>query len=298
MKKQLVFVVALLAIQTTLATDASRALANRAGSLNVTATPRTDEHDGEVSFVIEAHLPGLNAREFERCLARAERPVDQQSSPSEVFDVNWTPSEEAILMSCNRQSCKFNFDPSGRQQMESGGPLAARKQLYAELVANHTFGQAKSKKRFRIRPHEVKETCADHDLFHWLLNGQLKSHDRVSWSKFSSSDRMRPTLRTVQLLNWKKGNSRCLGKTLLFADHYYDDFLELAQLTDVDDGVALRYYSRSRFDFLRYSWWARRFKGQIRNGMKNDTISRLKRVAQRCMLAKRRSARQVAQSSR
>ncbi len=273
------------------------ATAHARSATTVTSVSRLgSERPEEISFTITARVDGVGPEQLSRCIARSDRRLRRDVDSRRTFTgVRWTEGEDQALRGCSASGCKYEFDATGRRRLGQAGSLGQRKALYYQLVREATLRANKKRKDHRIRGHQVARgvggRCVRHGGFHWLLDGRVKSHDKLVWRKINASSRMRPTMTTMQVYQWRAGQSVCLGKSLLFSDHYYDDHLELFEMRPGRQGqVELQYHVRSRFDFFG-SWWARRFKGTIASRLtahsKRELVKLVNRCASRQLVAKR-----------
>jgi hypothetical protein len=200
--------------------------------------------------------------------------------------IRWIPSELKVLRECSTGSCKYELPPGAVRRLAAAGSLAEKKRTYLRLVQELSAGAQKTRKADRVRPTDVRQLCASHGAFRWLLEGALAEHCPMSWRRVGGTGRMQRTMMTFQDYTWTVGKSRCAGRILLFADHYYNDHLELLEVTPVREGRAtVRYHVRSRFDFLT-SWWKRKaFKWRIRSAMKDQNTRLLRRWISGCVTA-------------
>lgn len=241
--------------------------------------PRTEE----LGLTLTLRVTGVSAKALARCLARQDRPLSLRRDPEDTFrSVLWTPKERETLTECEPDDCAYELPKAERRTLSRANGLGEKMKVYYGLIAKMS-ARDKRKKDHRILPHQVSgEPCAEHDAFHWLLNGPVKPHDALVWRKFGPSKRMQPTMMTMQVYQWEAEGRVCVGQSLLFADHYYDDHLELFQLRPTGDGaVEVRFHTRSRFDFFE-SWWARRFRGTITSGLRDYTRKKVVKLVSRC----------------
>ncbi|MCA9664952.1 MAG: hypothetical protein KC503_05165 [Myxococcales bacterium] len=243
------------------------------------ATPRREE----INTTITLDVDGLSGEQLGQCLARGRRRVRRGADPSAIFGrVHWTAEEERILSTCSASKCLYEFPQSMKVRIAAASGLANKKRVYYQLLYELATAANKKRKRYRIEHYQVKgEPCAKLPEFHWLINGPVKTHDVLEWRKVSASKRMRPTVLLTQLFAWKNGNTRCVGRTLLFSDHYYTDSLELYQSWPQNGHLRVRYHQIHRFDFFN-SWLARRFKGTIAGKLRQHALTRLVKRVKRC----------------
>jgi hypothetical protein len=253
--------------------------------LNDVRSHSSREGKHEVAFVLTGWVNAADAAKLAKCLPKKERRLPKTGDAAKAFaGLRWTNKALNALDRCGRKDCRFNFEMPARLKVAQAQGRDAKKRAYYEAVRQAAWTVNKKKKSKRIEQHAVKsETCSNHNLFHWLINGTPKKWDKVFWRKhFGKSSRMRPTLEVLQSSVWQKGTSQCVGTTILFADHYYDDSIELLQLTPLGNGrVAFRQYTRIRFDFFG-SWWARRFRGTIRKQARQKKLKILRNRMRRC----------------
>ena len=242
------------------------------------------ERRSDVAFSATAVIQAPNVDALAACVARRGRALPKAQSPRRAFrGIRWN-DDLKVLAACTPGNCKFNFPPWAIARLSTAKDIESKQRTYYQLLHQLSWERDKRGKRNRITAEEGarESVCAKHDLFHWLLNGPPRSWDQVVWRKHFGGKHMRPTLTTLQLSHWRQGNSRCVGGTLLFADHYYWDALELLQLTPRGDGrIELRFHRRDRLDFFG-SWWARRLRSRIRNRVTKARVALLERDLKAC----------------
>ena len=93
---------------------------------------------------------------------------------------------------------------------------------------------------------------------------------------------MRPTVQIFHVMTWRIGQTRCIGRILIFANHYYHDHFELLQISPLaKNRVKLRMFVRSNFDFLD-RWWASLMRGRLRKAVYTQSIELGKNWTTRC----------------
>lgn len=234
----------------------------------------------EVAFVITGWVKSSDVDSLARCLKKQEHRLTTSHS---LNPINWQSKRLKELDDCNLKRCVYNIPKWAVSELMKGKSIEEKKQIYYQLIHKLSFGLAKKTKKDRIRAYQLRnEICGHHDLFHWLLNGPPKSTDYLIWRKHYGK-KMRPTIRTIQVSQWKEGEHHCIGYTHLFADHYYYDGLDLLQLTPKEeDRVEFRFVVRERYDIFN-EWWARRFRGKVRKRIKNRKLEILKKRFNACV---------------
>ncbi|MBW2732924.1 MAG: hypothetical protein JRH20_11075 [Deltaproteobacteria bacterium] len=243
------------------------------------------ERKSEIAFTLTGWFSGRDVDALARCLPQREHLLPKRGEPGRSFNgIRWTKKALAWLDGCQVGKCKFNFPASDVRQLLMGRSIEEKKSIYYDLVHKLTWRYKKGRKRERIEAHQLRrDACSSHDLFHWLLNGPLKPSDRVIWRKHFGGKTMHPTLKTLKLAQWKTGQHRCIGTTLLFSDHYYYDSVDLLQLTPMGpERIAFRLQVRERFDVFK-SFWARRFRGRIRARISQRKTEMLQKRVTRCL---------------
>jgi hypothetical protein len=244
--------------------------------------PLPDPRREEVGLTLIGSVQGIGLEPLARCLAAQDRVLPRGKRAEEVFaGIAFSPRELRYLEGCSPRACEYELPAAGRARLERAATIDEKRRSYLALVLELTLGAVKRRKDHRVLAHELAgEPCASGEL-RTLLDGALGPGDALRWRKFAPSSRMQPTLLTFQRLRWQARGYTCIGSTLLFADHYYDDQLELFQLTPLRAGVQLRYVVRSRFDFFG-SFWARRMKGRVTSGLRDHLRRELVSIVARC----------------
>lgn len=245
--------------------------------------PLADPRPEEVGLTLIGSVQGIGLEPLARCLAGQDRVLPRGVRAEEVFaGIAFSPREQRYLVECSPRSCEYELPAAGRARLERAATLEEKRRSYLALALELTLGADKRQKDHRVLAHELAgEPCAGGEL-RTLLDGALRPGDALRWRKFAPSPRMQPTLMTFHRLRWQARGYTCVGSTLLFADHYYDDQLELFQLTALrGGGLQLRYVVRSRFDFFG-SFWARRMKGRVTSGLRDHLRRELVTVVARC----------------
>jgi hypothetical protein len=248
-------------------------------------SPLSSPRREELGMTLVVQVKGISVELLSQCIAHSARPLERRLSPEQIFGgVSWTLRELKMLRDCNTDDCEYEFPSPSIQRLMQGSTLVEKKRIYYRLIFEHTLSTEKKKKDHRIYPYEATgEPCAAQGAFHWLLDGRLKPQDPLVWKKISPSARMQPTIMTQQVAGWSTGQTLCVGRTMLFADHYYDDHLELFQLQPASgNNVKLRYHSRSTFDFFD-AWLARRMRGTIDKGLREYERQELVQLLGACV---------------
>ncbi len=264
-----------------LATSA-RALAAPALQLEH-VSPLAEPRREEVGLTLIGSVRGLGEDALASCLAGQDRALPRGKGAEEVFaGIGFAPRELGYLEACTPRACEYELPPAGRARLARARTLSEKRREYLALALELTLGATKTRKPHRVLAEELRgEPCAGSGL-RPFLDGALRPGDLLRWRKFAPSSQMQPTLMTFQRGRWRSRGYSCVASTLLFADHYYHDQLELAQLTPLaGGGVQLRYVVRSRFDFFG-SFWARRMKGRITSGLRDHLRRELPAIVARC----------------
>jgi hypothetical protein len=260
------------------AAAAGRVASARAVDLNETGS--------EVAVAVKATVTGLDAEKLQRCIYRqVDRRLPLEGDSNKVFaPVSWTAEEKRILNTCNLSKCKYEFPDWGIKRLMKAQGLHAKQEVYYDLLHYLSVKARKKSKPHRIRLSRLRrEPCAGTGSLRWLLDSRPGKKTRLAWRKMKGDSRMRPTVITFHVHGWDAGETRCVGRTMLFADHYYDDHLELVAIEPAgSDKLRVRLLIRSRFAFID-SWWERKtVKWGIRKAVKKHSIRELKRWVRSC----------------
>lgn len=244
------------------------------------------ERAKEVAIAVKATVTGLDAETLQRCISRqVDRPLPLKGDPQQIFQPStWSAEEKRILLGCDDSTCKYELPGWGIQRLMQTKGLEPKQRVYFDVLHQMTVNARKERKPGRIRLRDVRrEPCAGTGALRWLLNSKLGSATRLAWRKMSGDERMRPTIITFQVHSWEVGEIRCVGRTMLAADHYYDDHLELVTIEPAGgDRLDVRFLLRSRFAFID-TWWERKtVKWGIRNASKKHSRNELERWIRSC----------------
>ena len=230
----------------------------------------------------EMSIEGLTLRKLDRCLLLGAAHLDRRRSSARNFGkVHWTEEEHETLAECDPGDCRYDFSAPRVRRLSRQKTLAARKRLYYKLLRESALHADKRKKRSRIRVKHLRyEPCAHDPEFVDLLHGALHARDTVVWRKVYR-ERLFPTVLIMQSRRWTKGSRWCRARTMLFADHYYRDHVELFQFWRTGPNkLKLRFHSRSRVPMNTV--WRRSFRGMIADRMRDAETKRVLRILGRC----------------
>jgi hypothetical protein len=219
-------------------------------------------------------------------LANIDRPFDPQKSGEKIFaKLKWHQKQEKELLECTAKKCAFTFPLDMRPLLVMPTTLSSRKIAYYQVMKQAALTKKKHTKRWRIKTSQITPIaqCAKASAFDTMINKPRRPSDRMVWRRLPSRPRMSPTVLVMQVNHWKQGETLCLGRSLVRADHYHNDHLELTEITPAGDGkLRVHYHVRSRFGFFSRSWLARRMKSLIRKKIKKGSRKLIKRWVKRC----------------
>ena len=230
----------------------------------------------------EIRVEGLTAEQVDRCLSLGVAYLDRRRSGAQTFGkVHWAEGEHETLEKCVPGDCRYDFSKPRVRRLHQQKSLAARKRVYYELLRESALRADKSKKRSRIQVKQLRhEPCARDPELAALLEKPLGAQDAVVWRKMYQ-EKLFPTLLIMQSGHWTRGTRWCRARTMLFADHYYRDHVELYQLWPTGpDTLKLRFHSRSRVSMNTV--WRRTFRGVVEKRMRESELKRVLRTLRRC----------------
>lgn len=230
----------------------------------------------------EISIEGLTPERVDRCLSLGVAYLDRRRSGAQTFGkVHWTEGEQETLEKCVPGDCRYDFSEPRVRRLHRQNKLAARKQLYYELLRESALRADKSKKRSRIQVAQLRhEPCARDPELAALLEKPLGAGDAVVWRKMYQ-EKLFPTVLIMQSRRWTRGSRWCRARTMLFADHYYRDHVELYQLWPTGpDTLKLRFHSRSRVPMNTV--WRRTFRGVVEKRMRESELKRVLHTLRRC----------------
>jgi len=229
----------------------------------------------------EISIEGLTPEQVDRCLSRGVAYVNRRRAAQSFGKVYWTEKEHETLNGCVPGDCRYDFSEPRVRRLDRQKTLAGRKRVYYELLAESALRADKSKKRSRIRVKDLRhEPCARDPELAALLEKPLGADDAVVWRKMYK-ERLFPTVLIMQSGHWTRGSRWCRARTMLFADHYYRDHVELYQLWPTGpNALKLRFHSRSRVPMNTV--WRRTFRGVVEKRMRDSETKRLLRTLRRC----------------